>query len=392
VPDFALFDADNHFYEPTDAFTRHLDPALRRRTMQWAEVEGKTRLLVGGTVNRFIPNPTFEYVSKPGALTDFFRATQGVGDLRAALSDVEPITDRPEYRDRDARLALMDEQGIEGCIMLPTLGVGMEAALEHDPEAMTAAFTAFNRWLAEDWGYSHLDRIYGAPYVSLIDVDWAVRELQHAIDHDAGVVLMRPGSVWGPDRRRTPGHPDHDPFWRLLDESGITLVVHGGESSYDAYSRIWGLHDEFEAFRVPLLKRMLSASPIHDMVASLFADRLFDRFSNLRIATIETGSTWVKPLLKKLRAVSIQLPHEFPSDPVERFREHLWVSPFFEDDVVALVDHIGADHVVFGSDYPHVEGIAEPAAFAKELDGLAEADVRKIMHDNARALVTRRPA
>ena len=67
----------------------------------------------------------------------------------------------------------------------------------------------------------------------------------------------------------------------------------------------------------------------------------------------------------------------------------MWVSPFFEDDVLALIDVVGTDRVVFGSDYPHAEGLEDPASFVKELEGVADTDVRKIMHDNARALVTR---
>src|SRR4051812_27987051 len=136
---FPIFDADNHYYEATDAFTRHLDPGMRKRTVQWAQIDGKTRLLVGGQVNRFIPNPTFAHVSKPGVLSDFFRAKAGVGDMRAGLGELEPIESRPEYRNRDARLRVMDDQGLEAAILLPTLGVGMETALEHDPEALTAA-------------------------------------------------------------------------------------------------------------------------------------------------------------------------------------------------------------------------------------------------------------
>jgi predicted TIM-barrel fold metal-dependent hydrolase len=388
--DFPVFDADNHYYEATDAFTRHLDPKLRKRTMQWADVDGKRRLLVGGAVNRFIPNPTFENVSKPGALSDYFRAKSGVTDMRAAFGELEPIADRPEYRDRDARVKVMDEQGIESTIMLPTLGVGMEAALEHDVPAFTAAFTAFNRWLDEDWGFNHDDRIYASPYVSLIDVDWAVAELEYALAHDARTVLMRPASVYGVAGRRTPGDRAHDAFWARLDEAGITLVVHGGDSSYAAYEQLWGLSGEVESFRVPMLKRLLSASPIHDFMASLIADGLFDRFPNLRVATIETGSGWVRPLLKKLKQLSVQLPHEFASDPVATFHDHVWVSPFFEDDVLALVDAVGPERVVFGSDYPHAEGLAEPTAFVKELDGLDDAAIRKIMRDNARALVTPR--
>ena len=71
--EFEAFDCDNHYYEALDAFTRHLEPEFAKRTMQWAEIDGKQRLLVGGRINRFIPNPTFDPVSKPGALDEYFR-------------------------------------------------------------------------------------------------------------------------------------------------------------------------------------------------------------------------------------------------------------------------------------------------------------------------------
>jgi predicted TIM-barrel fold metal-dependent hydrolase len=390
--DFPVFDADNHYYEARDAFTRYIDPAMRKRAMQWATIDGKERLLVGGRVNRFIPNPTFEHVSRPGALSEYFRAKSGVADMRSAFGELEPIASRPEYRDRQARLRVMDEQGLAACIMLPTIGVGMEAALEHDQEACTAAFTAFNRWLDEDWGFNFEDRIYAAPYVSLIDLDWAVSELERALDHDVRVVLMRPGSVNGSHGRRTPGAPAHDPFWARLNEAGVTLAIHGGDSGYGDYEQIWGLTGEVEAFRQLPLKRLLSASPIHDMMASLMSDRLFERHPNLRVATIETGSGWVSPLLQRLRKAAVQLPNAFGEDPHELFMEHVWVSPFFEDNVQALVSRVGAERVLFGSDYPHAEGLAEPTSFEKELQGFSDEGVRLIMHDNARALVTPRPA
>ncbi len=390
MPDFAMFDADQHYYEATDAFTRHLDPRWTARTMQWAEVRGKQRLLVGGRINRFIPNPTFDPIATPGALTDYFRAKDGVTDMRSAMGTLESIADRPEYRDRDARLAVLDAQGVEACFMLPTLGVGMEAALETDPEAFMAAFTAFNRWLDDDWGYNYRDRIHAIPYVSLIDVDWAVAELEHALAHGARAILMRPSSVYGPTGRRTPGNPAHDAFWARVNEAGISVLVHGGDASYGAYQQFWGLGGETEAFKVSPLMRLLSASPVHDFVASIMADRLFERFPNLRLATVETGSYWVGPLLKKLRTVAIQAPGDFGADPYELFLEHVWVSPFFEDDVLALVDLIGPERTVFGSDWPHVEGLEDPATFVKELEGLGDTAVEQIMRTNAFGLITPR--
>ena len=60
------FDADNHYYEALDAFTRYIEPEYAKRAMQWAEVNGRQMLLVGGKINRFIPNPTFDRLSAPG--------------------------------------------------------------------------------------------------------------------------------------------------------------------------------------------------------------------------------------------------------------------------------------------------------------------------------------
>ena len=67
-PDFGMFDADNHYYEATDAFTRHVPKDMQKRCMQWADINGKKRLLVAGQINRFIPNPTWDPVARPGSL------------------------------------------------------------------------------------------------------------------------------------------------------------------------------------------------------------------------------------------------------------------------------------------------------------------------------------
>ena len=73
--DYTTFDADNHYYEATDAFTRYLDKGMARRTMQWAEIDGRQRLLVAGSVNRFIPNPTFDPVARPDMPLPWLQAT-----------------------------------------------------------------------------------------------------------------------------------------------------------------------------------------------------------------------------------------------------------------------------------------------------------------------------
>src|SRR5664280_1350889 len=59
APDHPVFDADNHYYEAVDAFTRHLDPALGARVIQWCEVDGRRYHVIGGRVSHAVTNPTF---------------------------------------------------------------------------------------------------------------------------------------------------------------------------------------------------------------------------------------------------------------------------------------------------------------------------------------------
>src|SRR6478735_2266193 len=147
-----IFDFDNHYYESEDAFTRHQDKSLRNRGVRWAQVDGRRKILIGGKVNSYTANPTFDPVAKPGALYHWYRGNPERQSIVEAFGELEPI--RPEYRDRDMRLKVMDEQQVSGTLLFPTLGVGVEDALRDDPDAAAKAFHAFNAWLGEDWGYA----------------------------------------------------------------------------------------------------------------------------------------------------------------------------------------------------------------------------------------------
>jgi hypothetical protein len=162
-----VFDADNHYYEAIDAFTRHLDPALGSRVIQWSEINGRSYHVVGGRVSRAVTNPTFNPIAMPGAMYDYFRGNPDNRNPMEFLSRREPI--RPAYREPAARVDTLDEQGLAGCLLFPTLGMIYEEPLAHDPEAVCHLFRAFNRWMVEDWGLNYQDRIYSAPYLTLAD-------------------------------------------------------------------------------------------------------------------------------------------------------------------------------------------------------------------------------
>ncbi len=108
---------------------------------------------------------------------------------------------------------------------------------------------------------------------------------------------------------------------------------------------------------------------------------------------IENGSSWVEPLLKSLADLYKKMPQDFTEDPVAVVKRNISISPFWEEDLGELAELIGDTQVLFGSDYPHPEGLADPVSYVDELKGLPEESVRRIMGGNlARLMNIEQPA
>jgi predicted TIM-barrel fold metal-dependent hydrolase len=301
---------------------------------------------------------------------------------------------RPEYRDRDARLATMDEQGVDKVWLFPTLGMIYEELLHEDPEGVGIMFRAFNRWLVEDWGFDYEDRIFAAPYISLADLDVAVEELEWALGLGARTIVMRPAAPRTALGPRPPADPMFDPFWARVNEAGITVVAHAGDSGYtsqgyalDGFAATFG-----QGAGRPNIKMLNIERAIYDFLAALVFDKLFDRFPNVRIASVENGAEFLPDLFRKLRSTSRKLPGYFSGDPVEAFRRNIWINPFWEDDVNEVAEMMGDDRVIFGSDWPHIEGMPSPLDYVVELKSFDDDARRRILHDNVTELNALRPA
>ena len=173
------------------------------------------------------------------------------------------------------------------------------------------------------------------------------------------------------------------------------MAYHSGESGYDRYAAEWGENGEMEAFRHNPFKIITSADrPIYDTMAALVCHGVFARHPNLRVATIESGSEWAPLLVKKMKKSFAQAPNAFPGgDPGRGAARRTSGSRRTTRTISsALRDAIGAERILFGSDYPHAEGLADPASFVKDLDGFSADEVRLIMRENALALSRPRPA
>ena len=146
----------------------------------------------------------------------------------------------------------------------------------------------------------------------------------------------------------------------------------------------WEGGDEYLSFKPSALREVVMGfRAMEDTLAALICHGALSRFPDLRVLVVENGSGWVKNLLRQLDKAYRVMPKEFDEHPVEVFKRNVYIHPFLEDDVASIVEIMGEDHVMFGSDFPHPEGIGDPLSFVDRLDGISDEAKAKIMGGNA---------
>jgi predicted TIM-barrel fold metal-dependent hydrolase len=383
-----IFDCDTHFYEAPDAF-KYIPAAMRK---DWGvEYRGNSdddyTLYVG---DRKVEHLTGYYrpdgtVPAPGKLHEWLRAMkEGRHDpglrTRPTRDMLEPA----------ARLAKMDEFGVEACITYTGNFIATLAYFSN-PEALHDVIHAYNRWVLELWGFNYKNRIFTTPLVTLDIPERGYQEAEWAIENGARAILM----PMGPFHHKSPADPAYDRLWSMLNEAKVNLTYHVGEAAwFHGHMREWG--------EVPMAPRLqqtawcwmnaYSERPIVETLASLIFYNFFKRYPNIKVMSAENGSEWAPAMLTKMDkcrgiAKNGYWPcGQLPERPSTIFKEHVYVVAYPEDDVKGIIEQTGsARFLVMGSDYPHSEGIATPAQFVPEaLSNVSEPDTRAIMYDNGR--------
>lgn len=390
--DYKVIDFDQHYYETDDCCTRLLDPKFRDRGVHIEDYEGERAWFFGGEPLNFDRKP-LDIVPKPGEMHRLRECqAQGIETQMDRMS----AGDEPAFRDRDARLVKLDEFGVEASVMFSSFFFENEGA--RDPEAVCANLRAYNRWVEEDWGWNYKNRLFATASLTLIDLAFALDELERVLKEGARLILLRTGPISG----RSPADPYFDPFWARINEAGVPVVLHVSLSTYETkISHLWGEKTdatmaEFSAFQ---WYSCFMQRPIVDTLASMIFSNLFGRFPKLKVLSIENGSSWVPGFIHDIDHImnftnpitttwSGGLLREKPS---EVFKNHVYISPFFEpyyetpvDDLVELV---GIDQLIFGSDWPHAEGKELPLNYLSDVSKLSEDHVRRFMRGNGRALL-----
>lgn len=387
-----IFDCDTHLYEVSDAWSRYLPKpyAETMHTVFRTGADGEYSLYVGDQKIEIMGNYYTEdgRVPAPGKLHEWLRAMKsGEGEIELRV----PQT--PDMYNRDARLAKMDEFGVEGCILYVGNMVGTISYLK-EIEPTYAYLNAYNRWLEEDWGFAYKDRIFATPIISLESLDHAITQAKWAVSKGVRAILMPMGPFGG----RAPADPYFDPFWSILNEAHVKVVYHVSEAIYlEPHIKAWGDVMQQSRLRQTAFVWMhgYSERPVVETISSLIFWNFFARFPNIRVMSAENGAEWVPAMLKKMDKVRGVAKNGFwpagqlPARPSVIFKEYVTVVAYPEDDIANIIEQSGdGDFIVMGSDYPHSEGVEEPRIFADEaLRDMDEQQIRNIMYENGKKFI-----
>jgi predicted TIM-barrel fold metal-dependent hydrolase len=390
-----IFDSDQHIIEPfeCDAWNTYLPKEYKKDwEYKWVIQDNGQLVMYVGPKKIEVTEDFYtadKRVPPPGQLHEWLKAMKS-GEENVEMR--EPMT--PPMTDRDARIALLDDFGVEGTILFPGNHVGTVGFLD-EVDAAYAINHAYNRWFEENWGFNYKDRIFGTPLIALDDLDRACDEAKWAIEHGARVILM----PLGPTNGKAPGHPDHDRYWSILNEAEVNVAFHVSEARYmHQHMQVWGDQPLQSRYRQTAFTwlHFYGERPLIETLSSLIYFNFFARFPNISVISVENGSEWVPSLLTRMdKARGMARNGYWPCGqldqrPSQIFRENVFVVAYPEDDIRGIIDQSGGhEFLVMGSDWPHAEGVAAPADFVGEaLTSLSEDQVRAIMYDNPRRFLT----
>ena len=379
---YPTFDADNHLYENSDALTKFI-PKEYDGVIKYVDVKGRTKLAIRDHISEYIPNPTFGRVAVPGGygrdVTKGNDRNRAESDTSLGAQKVRAMPGIDAFFDPEPRLALMKDMGIDRTLLWPTLASVLEERVADDPDVAVAVIHALNQWMHEHWSYVYSDAIYSTPIISLAaGNDCAIEELEYIHERGGKIFLMRVAPVPTWKGRRSFALKEFDPFWERVQELDLAVGMHSGDAGYQRYNNEWeGIGTETLPFKhtgsAAFGRLAPEKSVVQDGVASIIGHGLATRFPKLRFMPVEYVSTWVRPFVGRLKKAYEEAPVLFDEDPFEVFTRNIYVHTFHEPDPQGLLDlGIPADHLMFGSDFPHPEGMADPLAYSEIVDGMPE--------------------
>lgn len=352
-----MIDCDSHVLEPADLWQQYLEKKYVDRAIRIESDDGVEKLIIG------------EQVVLQGVLAALGGAHVDKAKLFSpGMRYIDGCP--PASYDPAARIAQMDKWGVEKTLVFPTICI-LPFPTEDQPLA-NAYCRAYNNWMA-DFAQGCNGRVWPVAIINWHDVDAAAEELASCIQRGFKALFVPPETV----AAKRPGDSHFDRIWALCQEADLPACLH-------VVVRFSGSAVPFAEWHAtspgPLFGFGLGATgQLIPALTSMVTDGLFERFPGLKVVSVEAGAGYAPYLMDRLDAKYevfeglVALRHK-PSDYIRS--NCYFVAEPLERTVDVALDLVGQDRIMWGSDYPHIDGLAEVDEHPSQAATLSENAMR----------------
>ncbi len=376
-----VIDADTHFTEPHDLWTKRAPARLKDTMPHVVKVDGKPNWVINDTV--LGPAGAGGVIDRDGVKGRAFEALNDWDIDRVHRGAYDPV----------ARLEVMDESGISAQIIFPNfVGLGGQKIAEAVGDAAHRELcTAIYNDAGAEMQAESDNRLLPMALLPAWDVDACVREAHRV----KGLGLRGVNMTSDPQDQGAPDLASRawDPLWEACSSLGLPVHFHIGASFtamtyFDSYA--WASHDDDTKLAIGGTLLFVGNSRV---VVNIICSGMLDRFPELKIVSVESGCGWIPFILE---ALDYELSENAPTQreslsllPSEYFKRQIYATTWFERTKLApLVASVGEDNILFETDFPHPTCLyPNPLASAEDnMRELSAAARAKILGGNAEKL------
>ena len=367
-----VIDCDMHLLEPANLWEDYLEPRFRDRAIR-IEINdlGKEQLIIG------------DQIVLPGGLAGLGGIEHNRLDLFTRNLTYADGSPKASY-DPAARAALQDSWGVDAGVTFPTIGI---LPFPTDDQDLASAYCrAYNTWAAE-FSQSIPGRVIPIATVNWRDVPEATKELERCLKLGFKGLFVPPETIDG----KSPSHPNFNPLWQRLTDADLPGCLHvivrfsGAASPFAGWRGATPAPGTLFGFGLGATGQLIPA------IAAMVVDGFFDRFPRQKLVSVEAGCGYAAYLMDRLDekwAVMAALGNPLKYKPSEYFRRNCYfVAEPEERTMGSMLDLVGEDNIVWGSDYPHIDAnIMAPELIRQSVAGLSENHRTRILGTNAAKL------
>ena len=349
---YSIIDADSHVVEPRTMWAEFLEPEFKH----------------------LAPSPEMK-IKGEDIVEKVSKQVRDQGNKQ--MMQTHPNAYFKRY-DAESHVQAMVQMGVDIAFIYPTYGLWLWAIDDMAPEVAGAFTRAYNTWLYQEFCSYAPDRIKGVGAINLHAPEETVQELHRIAEFGWKAVFLRPNPVKG----RILSDPAYEPFWTECEQLGIAVGIHEGTHSRVQTTGAKRFNTRFALHAC--------SHPMEQMMAllALIEGGVLERHPLLKVGFLESGCGWLPYWLWRLDEEYENLYWEVKDNvkmkPSEYFRRQCFIAIEPDEPYLhQIVQYIGSDNLIFGSDYPHMDHKPNIVEKIVELEErLSQEIVQKIVWDN----------